>query len=543
MLYESSFRNSQSRCVKSHVVNRRARFETFEDRRMLSFEPAMIHPTGILPLEVVTADFNNDGQLDLATADAFSNSVSVLLGNANGMFQSVPSRAGVPLPQSLAAGDFNADGKLDLVTANYDDFGDHNLSVLLGNGDGTFAAANPQGSGLPKYSVAVATGHLNSDQHLDLIVLSDDFFGSHHLSVLLGDGAGNFAHSATYARQDFGQLRSPVLADFNGDGRADVVVSDWQTGSVKIFLGNGNGTLQSPRDFAAGAGANSVAIGDLNADGELDLAVTTSNDGRVVILIGNGDGTFQQSTSSVAGTRPTSVKTADLTDDGLLDLVVTNAGSSPSYAGAVSVLAGRGDGSFAPPITIATGGSYANSVTIADFNGDHQLDAAVTNQSSNSVSVLINDGVWTTTPSLQPHITISDVMKAEGNAKSTIFVFTVTLSGASNQVVTVNYVTTNGTATAGIDYQSRSGTVTFAPGETTKTITVAVIGDKEHEADETFFVNLTGASAGDITDGQGVGTILNDDNSRGPKIKPRQVALTVDAAFEDWAAPAKKKRA
>ena len=113
----------------------------------------------------------------------------------------------------------------------------------------------------------------------------------------------------------------------------------------------------------------------------------------------------------------------------------------------------------------------------------------------------------------EPRISINDVQCDGGNGKTPkLFTFTVRLSAAYDQAVTVNYATANGTATAGSDYQSKTGTVTFAPGETSKTITVAVNGDRQKESNETFFVNLSGAIGGEITDSQGLGTILNDDS-------------------------------
>ena len=111
----------------------------------------------------------------------------------------------------------------------------------------------------------------------------------------------------------------------------------------------------------------------------------------------------------------------------------------------------------------------------------------------------------------EPRISISDVARTEGNSGTTLFVFTVTLSAASDVPVTVNFATANGTAKAGEDYDAKSGTLTFAPGETSKTITIVVKGDKKKEANETFFVNLSGAVGALILDGQGLGTILDDD--------------------------------
>ncbi len=120
-------------------------------------------------------------------------------------------------------------------------------------------------------------------------------------------------------------------------------------------------------------------------------------------------------------------------------------------------------------------------------------------------------------PSGNPAISISDVALAEGNVGQTAFVFSVSLSKASSKEVSVKYATANGTATAGDhDYARASGTVMFAPGETTKTITVPVNGDTRVESDEQFFVNLSGARNAIIADAQGIGTILNDDRAGSP---------------------------
>ena len=112
----------------------------------------------------------------------------------------------------------------------------------------------------------------------------------------------------------------------------------------------------------------------------------------------------------------------------------------------------------------------------------------------------------------EPRIAIEDVATAEGNSGSTVFVFTVTLSEPATGTVTVNYGTADGTAQAKRDYVAAAGTLTFAPGETSKTITVVVKGDNGVEANETFFVNLSGAVNADILDGLGLGTIGNDDS-------------------------------
>jgi hypothetical protein len=489
----------------------RASWEVLEDRRLLSFGPATSFPVGPNPQAVVTADFNNDGKLDLATSnydDATGDgTVSVLLGNGNGSFQPARTFATGPYPFSLASGDFNADGEIDLATANSGGGENNDVSILLGNGDGTFADA----VGLnvsDAYSWSIASGDLNADGKLDLVVTSEDEFVGGYLSVLLGSGDGSFV-ATTYGPYD-GQLLSPVLADVSNDGRVDVTVANWQANTIKVFLGDGEGNLQEFSDFPTGYvdsyGPDSIAVGDFNTDAVPDL-VTTSSDGIVSMLLGSGDGTFQTA-RSFAFDGAGSATAIDVNGDRKLDLVVINRTS----AGAVSVLLGDGKGGLSTtPITTSTGGS-PSSLVMADFNGDGRPDAAAGKLGFNNVAILLNDGNWAVQPA-PPRVTISDVAKAEGkNKSSTSFTFTVSLSNAYDQPVTVSYRTASGTATASSDYTSKTGTITFAPGQTRMTITIVVKGDSKRESNETFYLDLFGLSSNALfTKNRGIGTILNDD--------------------------------
>jgi hypothetical protein len=193
----------------------------------------------------------------------------------------------------------------------------------------------------------------------------------------------------------------------------------------------------------------------------------------------------------------------DFTRDGHLDVATTN---TLSYE--VSVLYGGGNGSFSTPIVTAFG-QTPWAIAAGDFNGDTWLDVATAHYYGSNVSVLINDGIWPD-PSA-PRLRIGDVTVAEGNTGTVAAAFTVTLSAASDQPVTVAYATGDGSATAGSDYQTTSGTLIFAPGETSKTITVPVIGDRLPEPTETFVVNLSSPTNATIADGQGVGTIVDDE--------------------------------
>ena len=186
----SSLQRSRSRHIS------RACFETLEDRRLMSFTPAVSYPAGTNPQEIVTADFNNDGRLDLATCNTGSGSVSVLLGNGNGTFQAPQTSAAGDNPVSIAVGDFNGDGKLDLTAANG---GTGAVSVMRGNGDGTFQA--PSGIGVGGDPTSVAVGDFNDDGKLDVAATSNVYvpyysyyygyygFNEGHVHVLLGNGA------------------------------------------------------------------------------------------------------------------------------------------------------------------------------------------------------------------------------------------------------------------------------------------------------------------------------------------------------------------
>jgi hypothetical protein len=183
-----------------------------------------------------------------------------------------------------------------------------------------------------------------------------------------------------------------AVGDFDDDGTPDLAVANLGSNTVSVLLGNGNGSFQAPRSYAAGSKPQSVAAGDFNGDGVPDLAVANAGsypytDGSVSVLLGNGDGTFRAAVSYAAGTAPTSVAVGDFNGDGLLDLAVADAGG-------VRVLLGNGDGTFrTTPISYVSGVS-PNSVAVADFNGDGWPDLAVANFASNDVSLLLNDTNW-----------------------------------------------------------------------------------------------------------------------------------------------------
>jgi predicted NUDIX family NTP pyrophosphohydrolase len=351
----------------------------------LFLAPFLSFDAGFTPTSMAIADLNADGRPDLAVANAYSNTVSVLLGNGDGTFGTKTDFGTGSEPVSVAIADLNADGRLDLAVANVDSYSYYSgtVSVLLGNGDGTFGAKTDFGTGSYPYSVAIAD--LNGDGRPDLAVTN---LGSFTVSVLLGNGDGTFG-----AKTDFGTgsgPRSVAIADLNADGRPDLAVANAYSNTVSVLLGTGDGTFGTMTDFGTGSFPNSVAIADLNADGRPDLALSNADpdsySSTVSVLLGNGDGTFGDKAHFGAGRGPESVAIADLNADGRPDLAVANGGSST-----VSVLLGNGDGTFGARTDFGTGNGPL-SVAIADLNADGRPDLAVANGGSNTVSVLLGNG-------------------------------------------------------------------------------------------------------------------------------------------------------
>jgi Calx-beta domain/FG-GAP-like repeat/FG-GAP repeat/Planctomycete extracellular len=496
--------------------NRRRLFlEGLEDRRVFALAAPVNYDAGAAPQAIVSADFNNDEVLDLAVANYSSSDVSVLLGNADGTFQPGLTSATGANPVSLAVGDFDEDGILDLATANGDGYGNGEVSVLFGqndgsgNGTGTFQSPMGVSVGSP---TSVAVGDFNGDGKLDLGVTSVyyyDLYYAHYsyANVLLGDGAGGFSGpNSTWL--DWNYATGAIAANLNGDtsptGHAiDDLVA--ANGVVYVLLGHSSGTLQTASYWNSGGYPVSMAAADVNGDLAPDLVSANYYGNDVSVLLNDGLGGFGAAQNYPVGNSPTAVVVGDFNHDTKFDIATANSSSAN-----ISVLYGGDGGTFAAAVTAAVSpGAFA--LTSGDFNGDGWLDAATANLSSNSVSVLLNDQSW---PSAPASLSIGDVIVMEGNAGTVAASFAVTRSGDLNGNVTVNYSTANGGAIAGSDYVAVSNApLTFGPGEATKTVTIAVNGDLTDEFDQGFYVNLSAASGAVIADGQGFANILDDDDA------------------------------
>jgi len=273
---------------------------------------------GQSPVRAAVGDFNRDGKLDLVVANNISNNVSVLLGNGDGSFRTAVEHSAGQNPSAVAVSDFNRDGKLDAVVT---DGGSNKVTVLLGNGAGSFQSAIAYSVGENPFSVAI--GDFNRDGKLDLAVPNPN---SNSVSVLLGNGDGTFRPAVNHGGTP--NAIFAAVADFNRDGKLDVVVTN-SLGFVNVLLGNGDGSFQSPATYSTGY-QPSLAVGDLNGDGKLDFAVANVGSGTINTLLGNGNGGFQQTVSYNVPAGVMSVALGDFNGDGKLDLATPDGGAGIS---------------------------------------------------------------------------------------------------------------------------------------------------------------------------------------------------------------------
>jgi predicted NUDIX family NTP pyrophosphohydrolase len=491
-------------------------------------------------VSVAAGDFNNDGNLDLAVVDSGYGGVRITLGDGHGSFGSISTFNTGTYPMYVAVADFNNDGNADLATANNSS---SDVSILIGDGNGGFAqAVNFRTGNSP---IAIAVSDFNGDGKSDLAVANV----SNSVSVLLGDGAGAFGPKTNYSTG--GRSFSVAAGDLNGDGKADLAVANQETNDVSILLGDGIGQFGVAKNFGTGSLPQSIVISDLNGDGNMDLATanagvfTLSASGDASILLGDGLGNFSAPTNLTAGSSPSAVAVGDFNRDGRVDLVVSNNGSwnatvffntcpalpvaqpslsindvslvegdsgtrnaifdvtlsassnktvTTSYYTANKTAAGGRDYhtvsgrlNFEPGVTRQTISVPVNGDSLNEPNEtfrvflSHPLNASFSK--SLGVGTIINDD----SAGLQLiEFSNASYSSDEGLGQAVI---TVARFGDRSLSATVDYTTSDGTATQRTDYTLLSGTLTFAAGETEKSFTVLITDDALVDGNRT--VNLT----------------------------------------------------
>ncbi len=371
-----STRRSRVRRVFDHLV----RAEVLEDRTLLAGEAPLFptptnFPVGNGPFHVATGDLNGDGHVDAVTANGTSDDISVLLGNGDGTFQAAQSYSVGANPSFVKLGLFNGDGVLDVAVANFQ--GD-SVSVFTGNGDGTFQITDTVAAGDAPWTVE--TGDFNGDGVTDLATANGN---TDNVSLLIGNGDGTFQSPLFLVAGN--NPNDVAVNDFNGDGRDDIAVANNFDSSVWVYLQNSNGTFQGPNRFNLSIRPNDVVSADLNGDNFADI-VMTGTGATIAYLVGNGNGTFQAEQNLSIHSASTNLIVEDVDADGANDIVTSNFNGD-----SVSVFLGNGDGTFPPAVSFVTGETPWG-VAAGDFDGDGALDLVTANGSGSDLSVLFGDG-------------------------------------------------------------------------------------------------------------------------------------------------------
>ncbi len=500
-----------------------------------TFQSPVTYTVGSGPRTLAIADFNGDNKIDVAVSNSGDDSltVSLLLGNGDGTLQAaVPVNVG-GRPQGLVTGDLNGDGKPDLVAADT-----NSIIVLINNGNGTFQGPVPYPAGITQ-PLNLALADFNGDDKLDVVTPGN--FLPNAFSILRGVGNGTL--QAPDIRPSRNNSFFPIAKDFDADGKPDLALVNNNFDLVDVFL---NSPSAHPTNISATQSVAATVLvatftdydntktaasftasinwgdgtapsaGTITANGSGGFNVTgthtylTPGTFNVDTQVADGNNNFARtrSTANVKAATVTavtsSVNPSDFGQSVTFTATVTASAGTP--AGDVQF---KDNGSNLGTAVSLNGSGVATVTTAALTAGPHTITAEYAGNATFAPSTGTLSGGQVVRP--QPTLSVNDVSLNEGDSGTSTLNFTVTLSAASNLTVTANFATADNSASAGVDYQAASGGLTFNPGETTKTVSVTLVGDTTNEADETFFLNISAPTNATISDSQGVGTILNDD--------------------------------
>lgn len=345
------------------------------------------NPTTVTPLDV-----NQDGVTDLITTNMSGNTLSILIGNGDGTFRDQVQVHVCQEPRSLAAGSFNDDTFPDIVLACS---GSDQIAVLFGRADGKFEEG-------PQYPVhrtpiAIATDDLNGDRFADLVVaLRND-----KIKIFLGQGNGDFRHGVQY---EYGDTPTSVaLSDLNGDGKPDLVVTNGgpMSNAVSVWVGNGDGTFQQPTDYRSGKRPLGVSFADFNNDQIRDLLVINGEKDSFSTFLGNGNATFRAGHDSGADAGPNYGLSRDFNGDRRADVAIVNLQSSD-----LSILFGRGDGTFEyPPRNYRTkAGPFAVALYRVTTKEVEEPGLVTADNGDGTVSIFLHRGLRASPAKMNPSL-------------------------------------------------------------------------------------------------------------------------------------------
>jgi len=344
------------------------------------------YPVGKNPTSVTTADFNRDGVTDLITTNIGDDSLSILFGNGDGSFKEQQRLLVSVEPRALALYDYNGDGQTDIAVACA---GSDQVVLFLGLLNGRFA----EGHRYPvqRTPVSIAAGDLNGDRKPDLAVaLRND-----KIAIFLGAGDGTFTPGPRY---EYGDTPTSIaVADLDHDGRLDLLVTNGgpMSNAVTVWTGNGDGSFRDPVDYKTGKSPLGVSFADFNRDRKTDLLVINGERDSFVVFLGSGNGTFQDGKESGADAGPVGGTAGDFDGDGATDVAIVNIQS-----GNLSILFGRGDGTFHyPPRNYrVASGPFAITPLMLKKEVLGEPGLAVVNNGAGSISIFLHRGLKVTAP-------------------------------------------------------------------------------------------------------------------------------------------------
>lgn len=353
-----------------------------------SFGGVTNYQVGARPDGLTFADFDKDGDNDLALSVDTPDRVQIMFNNGDGTYgfpvsYQMPGGSG---PGAMVAADVDSDGDADIAVALHNS---NQVLILLNNGNGTFTQGSITGVGLNP--VRIATADFDGNGSPDFVTANRD---ANTLTVMRNTGSGFV--TSTYATGE--EPRGVAAGDLNGDGRADIVTTSKRDRNMSVLFNQGGGVFGSRINYSVGNSVrpDGITLGDLDKDGDLDVVVGVSDDGPgfAAVLKNSGNGTLSGLALYPTGGLDSDIPTVgDLDNDGDLDIAITNESS-----GNVSALPNSGTGTFGAATVIPTG-TTPEDVIIGDLDRDGDADIAAVNRDSNTLSVILNNAA---TPVILP---------------------------------------------------------------------------------------------------------------------------------------------